>query len=347
MNKKILSIFIFALLLCSCKQQSRNNENNSNNTITIIFETDMGNDIDDALALDMLHKYQDAGIVKLLGISINKNNVYAPQFIDIMDTWYGYPDIPIALVRDGIEDTIPVNFGQAVCEYKGKNGYKFERSISDYTSVTNPVYLYRKLLASQPNNSVAIVSVGFFTNLSRLLDSPADDTSPLMGKELVAKKVKILSLMGGNFNGVNPHEYNVVKDIESAKRVFDEWPTRIVVSPFEVGNAILFPGSVIENDLNYTENHPLKIAYESYLPMPYDRPTWDLTSVLYVVEEDRKQNYFQESAKGTINVDSLGATYFEPKEDGKHLYLKVDSIQSETIKKRFVELIKQKPSSIR
>lgn len=331
------------LLFSSCKQQNVK----SDNRISIIFETDMGNDIDDALALDMLHKYQDAGIIRLLGVSINKENVYAPQFIDIMNTWYGYPNIPVALVRNGIEDTIPVNFGEAVCKYEGKDGFTFGRSIVDYASMPDPVALYRQILSKQPDNSVVIVSVGFFTNLSRLLDSPTDDISAMTGKELIAQKVKALSLMAGNFNGVNPHEYNVVKDTESARMVFNEWPTEIVVSPFEVGNAILFPGSVIEQDLNYVENHPLKVAYESYLPMPYDRPTWDLTSVLYAVEQDKVQYYFHSSGKGLISVDSLGTTSFELKEDGKHLYLKVDSIQSELIKKRFVELIKKKPSTFK
>ena len=38
----------------------------------VIFDTDMGNDIDDALALDMLYKYMDAGKVDLLAVMVNK-----------------------------------------------------------------------------------------------------------------------------------------------------------------------------------------------------------------------------------------------------------------------------------
>ena len=40
----------------------------------IIFETDMGNDIDDAMALDLLFKNMDQGNIKLLGVSVHKNN---------------------------------------------------------------------------------------------------------------------------------------------------------------------------------------------------------------------------------------------------------------------------------
>lgn len=343
MYKNLLLIIVPFLLFSSCKQQNVK----SDNRISIIFETDMGNDIDDGLALDILYKYLDQDKINLLGISVNKENEYSSKFIDIMNTWYGYSEIPVAIVQNGIEDTIPVNYAKKACLHTTSDGIKFKRSLPDDYEFPESTHFYREMLTRQEDSSVTIISVGYLTNLARLLDTQADSISSLTGKELIAQKVKALSLMAGNFNGVNPHEYNVLKDTESARRVFNEWPTEIVVSPFEVGNAIHFPGSVIEQDLNYVENHPLKVAYESYLPMPYDRPMWDLTSVLYVVEQDKVQDYFQSSGKGLISVDSLGATSFESKEDGKHLYLKVDSIQSELIKKRFVELIKQKPSTFK
>ena len=69
----------------------------------IIFETDLGNDIDDALALDMLYKYQDAGDIELLGIMLNKEGAHPPEFTDIMNSWYGYPDIPIGIIHNGVE----------------------------------------------------------------------------------------------------------------------------------------------------------------------------------------------------------------------------------------------------
>ena len=59
------------------------------------------------------------------------------------------------------------------------------------------VGLIRKLLAAQADGSVTIAQVGFFTNLARLLDSPADEHSPLNGHELIAKKVKLLSITAG------------------------------------------------------------------------------------------------------------------------------------------------------
>jgi len=90
--------------------------------------------------------------------------------------------------------------------------------------------------------------------------------------------------MAGCFNNPEWYEYNVVEDIPAAKKVFSEWPTPLVTSPFEVGMAIHYPATSIENDFKWAAEHPLVDAYRCYHEMPYDRPTWDLTSVLYVVE---------------------------------------------------------------
>ena len=123
------------------------------------------------------------------------------------------------------------------------------------------------------------------------------DISPLTGKELVAQKVKLLCTMGGCFDNSNPLEYNIVKDIPAAQKVFAEWPTRLVTSPFEVGIKINYPASSIEKDFQWATAHPMVEAYKSYQKMPYDRPTWDLTSVLYAVEGP---SYFNISAPGHI-----------------------------------------------
>lgn len=47
----------------------------------VIFDTDMGNDVDDALALAMLYRYSDEGKAKVLGIMVNKNDVAGPPNI--------------------------------------------------------------------------------------------------------------------------------------------------------------------------------------------------------------------------------------------------------------------------
>src|SRR5215475_12515339 len=67
----------------------------------IIFDTDIGNDVDDALALAMLHALESRGEAHLAAVTVTKDNRYAAPFIDLVDTFYGRPEIPIGMVRNG------------------------------------------------------------------------------------------------------------------------------------------------------------------------------------------------------------------------------------------------------
>ncbi|HOI80112.1 MAG TPA: nucleoside hydrolase [Petrimonas sp.] len=340
---KIYLAVITTFLMVGCSTKTQQSTENKESKMKVIFETDMGNDVDDALALDMLYKYQDAGKIDLIGIMTNKESPYSAEYIDVMNTWYGYSQIPVGIIHQGADcEKDAINYAQSVCMLQDKDGKPvFMRSLSDYSQLPEAHMLYRKILAEQPDTSVTVISVGFSTNLARLLETPADDLSPLTGKELVAQKVKLLCTMAGCFNNPNLFEYNVVKDIPAAKKVFEEWPTRLVTSPFEVGIAINYPASSIENDFGWTPMHPMVEAYKSYQKMPYDRPTWDLTSVLYSVEGP---SYFTVSPAGTINVTEKGATEFSQQAKGNRYYLMVDSIQAANIKQHFIELIKKQPT---
>lgn len=310
--------------------------------INLIFETDLGNDVDDAMALDLLYKYVESGKINLLAIMINKDGTAPAEYADILNTWYGH-NIPIGRIRGGADcETDAVNYARAVVEMKNEAGEPlFARSGIDYEALPDAHILYRKILSEAADKSVKVVSVGFSTNLSRLLDSPADDISPLTGRELVEQKVLSLTTMAGCFNNHDLHEYNVVKDIAACQNVFKNWPGEIVSSPFEVGIMINYPGASIENDLNWGLPHPMAEGYKAYLPMPYDRPTWDLTAVLYAVEGG---DWFTMSEPGTIEVEDNGATGFTPSAEGPHRYFTVTEEQAEAIKAHFVEIITTKPA---
>src|SRR5690606_29447885 len=143
---------------------------------------DMGNDIDDALALDMLYKYADQNLVEILAVTINKNNKYAPLFVDLLNNWYGHPDIPIGVVTDGADsEGDSRNYAQATWEHQIDGEQAFKGTMPEDTTFPDAVDLYREILAEQPDQSVTIVSVGFSTNIARLLDTPADDISELSG----------------------------------------------------------------------------------------------------------------------------------------------------------------------
>jgi inosine-uridine nucleoside N-ribohydrolase len=313
--------------------------------LNVIFETDMGNDVDDALALDMLYKYMDEGKINLLCVNSNKNNLYSPLYITLLNSWYGYPAIPVGkLAEGGKPDDDPRNYTAVAYNYT-RDGQRVFKTPDTTGRLKDAVSLYRQVLSKQADRSVIIISVGFSTNLARLLQSPPDPYSPLTGRELVARKVTLLSMMAGSFTGQKMAEYNVEQDVAAAEKVFAAWPGTIVASPFELGNAITYPATSIQHDFTWTAHHPVVIAYENYRKMPYDRPTWDLTSVLYAVEGPAK--YFSVTGPGTITVDQQGHTFFSPAAGGQHFYLTVNEQQKTIIKKRLIELVTNKPRHYR
>ena len=113
--------------------------------------------------------------------------------------------------------------------------------------------------------------------------------------------------MAGNFADGAP-EYNVKIDIPSAKSVFEQWPTPILFSGFEIGRDLLYPAASIERDFGYARPHPIAESYRAYHKMPYDRPTWDLTAALEAVRPDH--GYFALSEKGGVMVEANGTTHF-------------------------------------
>ena len=311
--------------------------------VPIIIDTDLGNDIDDALALILAHILQDDKECRILGVAINKDNPYSPVLVDIINTFYGRGDIEIGDIKGGKtqEDGL---FLKEIAEARTGDGYKYKRTYDSYD--LDAVSLYRKLLSNAKDNSVVVVSIGFFTNLSRLLLSGPDEYSNLNGLELVSRKVKFLSAMAGSFcseeeNTLAGPEYNVRLDIESAQHVCLNWPTRIVFSGHEVGGQILYPAKSICEDFKWTDCHPMVEGYHLYKEMPYDRPTWDLTSILYAVRPD--EDYFDISACGHVLVGEEGITTFQEGTSGQHQYLIVDPQKIEALQKLMVHLCSRIP----
>jgi purine nucleosidase len=206
--------------------------------LNVIFDTDMGNDVDDALALAMLHAFASRGEVKLLAVTVSKGNPWAAEYVRMVNEYYGRGNIPVGMVRRG-KTPNDGQYVRQVCELHGRH--------LNSAVVPDAVQLLRKTLAGEPDGAVTLIQVGFSTNLARLMESAPDSFSNLTGMELIRKKVRSLTVMAGNFAASKP-EFNVMIDIPAATRLFANWPTDIYISGFEVGSAILFPASSIEHD---------------------------------------------------------------------------------------------------
>lgn len=316
--------------------------------IPLIFDTDIGNDVDDVLALGMIHALQSRGECELRAVTITKDHPLAAAFADAVNTFYGRGTVPIGVCRSGVTPE-PGKFNPLANQTDGDR-LRYPHDLVSGEQAPAAVEVLRRTLADAEDGSVVICQVGFSTNLANLLDSQSDDISPLSGTELVAKKVRLLSMMAGAFTQIRGRtgdlydhkEYNIVKDIPAAQTIATEWPTPIIWSGFEIGIAVPYPHESIEQDYDYAEHHPLADAYVAYNPPPHDRPTWDLTSVLQAVRPER--GYFGLSSPGTVKVADDGLTTFTEDEAGQHRYLTLTEPQKIRVTEVLVALSSQPPS---
>ena len=285
--------------------------------LPVIFDTDIGNDVDDCLALAMLHSFASRGDIRLAAVTITKDNPWAPRLASAINRFYGHPGIPIGVVSNG--QTKDDGYLKKTIE-AGHYGY------SDRTE--DAVALLRRVLSAEADCSVVIVQVGFSTNLAHLLESPG-------GRDLIAKKVSRLVLMAGDFAGSGA-EYNVKTDVPAAQKLAREWPTPLYWSGFEVGRTIKYPAASIVRDFGAPGTNPVADAYRLYMKMPYDRETWDLTAALYAVRPD--DGYLTASEAGVVSVDDKGNTAFQARPGGLHHVLSVNDIQRARILEAFLWL---------
>ena len=308
--------------------------------VPLIFDTDIGNDVDDALALGVIHALQSRGECELIAVTITKDHDDCAPYVDAVNTFYGRPDIPIGVVRNG--PTPEESRFTPLANVRDDGALRYPHDLENGQEAPEATPLLRQVLAAQDDHSVAIAQVGFSSNLARLLDSAPDEHSPLGGRALVEQKVRVLSVMAGAFRpirGKEHREYNVVMDIRAAKKLAAEWPTPIVYSGFEIGIAIPYPAVSIDYDYAYVDHHPLAEAYQLYKATPHERPTWDLTSVLWAVRPH--QGYFGLSAPGRALVDDEGRTTFEETPEGTHYYLIASDEQCVRVREALAQLASQ------
>ena len=174
----------------------------------------------------------------------------------------------------------------------------------------------RSLLENAEDRAVTLVAVGPLTNVARLLESEG-------GVELVAKKVAHVYIMSGDFREKKSKdpEWNILQDIQASAVVYSKCPVPLTVSGSEVGSSIRYPAESILNDFGDPSRNPLCVSYSHFLKMPYDRPTWDLVTVLEAVEPSYK--LFGSSPKGWITMDEKGFTTFSEDTCGLHDYMTV------------------------
>jgi inosine-uridine nucleoside N-ribohydrolase len=304
--KLFLSLFITIALVAACKQETPKNQ-----PAKIIFDTDFGPDYDDVGAIAFLNAMADSGKAEILAtVSSNRNELVGPS-INVMNIYYGRPDLPM-----GAPKGTGVDLG-AFQHWPDSIVAKYPHTINSTSELPDAVITYRKILASQPDTSVTIVTVGFLTNLAGLLKSAPDSLSDLSGRDLVTKKVKKLVAMAGGFPA--GHEFNIHMDSTASQYVFENWPTPVIFTGFEIGAKIHTGLRLAKLDV---KDNPAKDVFRISLPMAAEdslgRMSWDETAVLIAVYGTK--NFFS-TVTGKIVVHPDGSNSWIDDPAGNHQYV--------------------------
>lgn len=314
------------LMMLACCGKNDEQQPSTADVPLVIIDTDIGSSTDDLFALEMLYRYEEQGLCRLLGVVVDREGTECAACADVMNTYFGRGDVPIGLVRNGIDSpAVWIDYGNLPNHTNPDGSLMFARTVSDYSTLPDGWQLYRRLLAAQPDHSVSIVSVGFVTCLAQLLQSGADEHSPLTGVELVRQKVKCLYLMAGIFDVADEPDFNFSQGIEFAQTLFDLWPQDVdmVFSPMEVGQQVEYLPDQVIADIDWTDRHPIKQVYMTY-NCNTGQKMWDPMTVIQAVEGD---GLFTLSERGTVTLTAEAKTLFTPDPSGRCRYQKPGSPQ--------------------
>lgn len=246
--------------------------------VNIIFDTDIGPDYDDVGALTLLHAFADAGECNLMATIACNNYPNVVPVLSVLNTYFGRPNVPVGIVTG---KSMQLGVWQ---KWDAVIVKKYPHHLTSNADAEDAVRLYRKILAASRDGSVTIVTVGFLTNLSNLLQSPPDSLSPKTGTELIASKVKTLVAMAGAFP--SGKEFNIEKDATASQFTFEHWPTPIIFTGWEIG-AKIFSGLPLIRSTAISAS-PVKDVYEISIPQASEdsrgRKSWDQTAVLIAVQ---------------------------------------------------------------
>jgi len=326
MMKQIISTAIVLLILNPFWIPEKANAQKKDKPVAVIFDTDMGPDYDDVGALALLHAMANNGECTILAtISSNKHDLTVPV-LSVMNTYFNRRNIPIGIVRgDGVNIPCSQKWDSLIVA-------DYPHNIKTNAEASDALKLYRKILAAQPDKSVTIVTVGFLTNMANLIQSKPDEFSTLNGKDLVSKKVKLLVSMAACFNNEMGtfKEFNLMKDAASSKIAYDNWPTPVIFSGFEIGEKIHTGLPITKSAI---KNSPVKDVFARSIPLDKNdangRMSWDETAALVAVRGYKE--YF-DVVEGKLIVNEDGSNNWDKKGTrDKYLVLKMPVPEVENI----------------
>jgi len=289
---------------------------------TVIFDTDIGSDCDDAGALAVLHALADAGELQILGVMFSSGkNRYGVGTCDAINMYYGRGDIPIGQYQGTDVGDPTDSYTKRIATDTKRYGHDMVDEAPDL------VALYRSLLESQPDHSVTICTVGHPHGLVHLLRDQ-------WGEELVRTKVVRWVAMGTggwNFQQMGMSAYS--------QELLDQWPMPFYISPS--GKAIKTGHRLLPKT---PETNPVRESYRLWnkgTAITDGRSSWDQVAVLFVARPE----LFSLEHTGRVERLADGKVVWNAGVDNLKHHLVIPKISAHEMAGIIEELMAREPSN--
>jgi hypothetical protein len=297
------------------------------NRPVIIFDTDMGSDVDDAGALALLHRLADLGEIKLAGVIFSSGrNRFGVGVCDAINTWYRRGDLPLGQYqRDDVGD--PQN--------------SYSRQIATATNVyrhdvidraPDLVTVYKDLLRSARDGSVTILTVGHPHGLVWLMRDAE-------GARLVTNKVSRWVAMGGTPEKPG-RDWNLGENGTGAymDELLSAWPIEAYFSP--VGETVITGNRKLPAT---PANNPVREAYRLWNnALEKGRSSWDQVAALYAA----RPQLFEVQPGRMRHISGPNIVWDAKAVDSKHHRI-LPAIPESALAEMIEDLMAQPPGAVR
>lgn len=287
---------------------------------SVIFDTDMGSDCDDAGALAVLHALADASEIRILGVIFSSGrNKFGVGTCDAINTWYGRGDLPLGQYKGTDVGDPTDSYTRSIAIRTNVFGHDTVDDAPELVSV------YRSILEPQPDRSVTILTVGHPHGLVHLMRDQR-------GMHLVRAKVErwvAMGMGGWNFEQCGMSAYS--------EELLRNWPAPFYLSP---AGADIITGNRL---LPKTPDHnPVREAYRLWRTALADgRSSWDQVATLFVA----RPALFKVEHHGRVERTPEGPIVWNAKVDNPRHYLVTPDIPHPQMAGIIEELMARPPKA--
>lgn len=302
---------------------ARPTANKSKQPQRLIVDTDMGFDVDDAMAVCVANALYRAGQVELLAVVHDTGCPLGIGGVSAMNHFYGHDNVTLGAWKGEFGSDCYTHFNGALGQdqYLSKviNDPSTAGPITNSDQVMLGVQAYRKVLAAAPDSSVNIASIGMPTNIRDLLASGPDQYSPLSGYDLVALKVDKVVFMDGMYNfGCAAGFIGPALDCEGSAQAALKMPPNVsMVFSSKGQNPDIYTGVTLMT--HHPWYSPCRTAIENWCCDPngksgaeQGRLSWDPITVM-IASLGTAAVFEEEVNKGCqVYADEAGHEFFSP-----------------------------------